>query len=376
MDLGFLDKTSRVTPLLVQLYDSERLGRLTKDQKPLARAELVSAVSQLLDMDLSPRESELIADVLIGLMRQAESDLRSALAERLATLENVPLRLILQMANDDIAVAGTVLRQSPVLGDLDLIYLIKAKGAEYWRAIAQREKMSHQVMNLLVECGDFETALNLVRNTKISLSEHALTVLSDLSQKSDDMAVPLLRRDDVPRDLAKSLYQFVGAEVKAFIRAHYNITESEVLDAIDDVIVDMIDCTEVTDEFAPSAAMLKAADRYKEKGLLTINLMLGTLRRGQIGAFIAQYSRYTSLSPKTILDMLSQISGQGLAVSCKACGIAKEDFVSIFLLTNRLRNQGRAVDLADMTKAVSYYNRITPDMAKHIMGNSVDGSEA
>ena len=102
MDLSFLDKSSSVTPLLVRLYDSHKLYSLAKDKKPLARAELTSAVSELLEMDLSPREGELIADVLIELMRQAEKDLCQALSEKLSVVDNVPLRLILQFSNDTI----------------------------------------------------------------------------------------------------------------------------------------------------------------------------------------------------------------------------------------------------------------------------------
>ena len=44
MDLSFLDKSSNVTPLLVKLYDSQQLHNLAKDEQPIARAELTSAV--------------------------------------------------------------------------------------------------------------------------------------------------------------------------------------------------------------------------------------------------------------------------------------------------------------------------------------------
>ncbi|MEZ5813257.1 MAG: DUF2336 domain-containing protein [Alphaproteobacteria bacterium] len=371
MDLSFLDKSSSVTPLLVRLYDSQKLSGLAKGEKPLARAELVSAVTELLGMELSPKESELVADVLIGLMRQAELDMREALAERLAVVENVPLRLILQLANDEISVARPVLTQSPILGDMDLIYIIKSKDSDYWQAIAKREIMSNQIMNLLSDTRDLETAIALVENKAITLSEHALGVLSDMAQKSDRLAQPLLRRDEVTADIAKALFKYVGEEIKTLIKKEYGIEGGSVLDAVDEVMGELAEASEAAGEFAPTLSLLKAADRYKEKGLLTIKLMLGTLRRGQIPAFIAQFSRYTGLCPKTTLEIMSQSSGQGLAVICKAHELSKEDFVSIFLLTNRVRNHGHMVDLADMTKAINYYNRIKPDMARSIIRNSL-----
>ncbi len=372
MDLSFLDKSSNVTPLLVRLYDSQKLNGLAKDEKPLARAELISAVSELLEMELSPRESELIADVLIGLLRQAELDMREALAERLAVIDNVPLRLVLQLANDEIEVANPILSQSPVLGDLDLIYIIKSKGPAYWQAIARRQEMSNQVLNLLSDTRDLDTAIELTKNEDIVLTDHALGVLSDMAQNSDDLAQPLLRRDEVTTDVAKALYKYVGEELKTLIKTEYGVEEGSIIDAVDEVIVELVEAGEAVSEFAPTFSMLKAAERYKEKGLLTLKLMLGALRRGQIQAFIAQFSKYTGLDSKTTLEVMSQSSGQGLAVACKAYDISKEDFVSIFLLTNRIRNQGRMVDLTDMTKAINYYNRIKQEVARGIIENSLE----
>src|SRR6056297_3340090 len=110
MDLSFLSKTSsQVTPILVKLYDSHKLYGLAKDKKPEARGELTSAVVELFDMQLSNNEQELIADVLMELLRQAEIDLREALAHKLAARDDIPLRLALEMANDEIPVAKPIL---------------------------------------------------------------------------------------------------------------------------------------------------------------------------------------------------------------------------------------------------------------------------
>lgn len=372
MDLNFLDKSSAVMPLLVRLYDSQKLASLAKDGRSDAQTELFDAVSELLDMELSPRESELVADVLIGLVRQAELDIRQALAEKLSILDNAPLRIILQLANDEIEVAGSILRHSPVLGDMDLTYIIKSHGPSYWQAIAQREQLSTAVMNLLAETRDLETALQLVQNENIRLSEHTLVVLSDIAQQSDRLAAPLLRRDEVSVDIARRLYQYVGAEIRAHIENEYGVKDTGIAEALSEVIVELTEANESANEFSPSISMLKAADRYKEKGLLTTKLMLGALRRGQIQSFVAQYARYTGLAPKTVVEILQQPSGQGLAVTCKAFEFSREDFVSIYLLTNRIRNQGRMVDMKDMTKAINYFTRIKADIARGIIKNSLD----
>lgn len=376
MDLSFLDESSQMTPLLVKMYDSQRLHGLAQDKKPLARAELSGAVCELLEMELSPQESELLADVMIELMRQAEIDLRQALAEKLSIMENVPLRLTLQMANDDISVAGSILSKSVVLSDLDLIYIIKSKGADHWRAIASRPQMSDQIMNILVDTNEEGTVETLIKNTNIKLTEYALDVTTQLACESERLAKPLLQRPEVTPDIAKRLYHHVGDALKAYIKDEYgDSVGGSIVDLVDDVIVEFSDAAEeehLTDGEGPGQNALKDADRYKEKGLLTTKLMLGTLRRGQFDAFTAQFSRFTGMSPKTVKDILEQPSGQGLAVACRAFDINKADFVSIFLLTNKLRDADKMADLKVMDKAINYFERIKEDVAKDIIQNSLE----
>lgn len=369
MNLGFLDKSSKVTPLLVRLYDSSKIYSLAKDKKPLARVELTSAVSELLDLKVSSRESELISDVLIELLRQAEKDLCKAMAERLSVMDNVPLRLVLHLANDEIDVSAPVLRNSPVLKDLDLIYIIKAQTSAHWRAIASRKTLSDQIINVLADTKDFDTAAALAENTNIKLTEHALVALSDLAQKSEVVARPLLRREEVSRELAEKIYQFVGQELKEYIAQNFTADARAASDTIDEIVLEFVDAPTAS-EFAPTQAMLNAADRFREKGLLTVKLMMGTLRRGQIPSFIAQFSRFTGIDHKTVEEILMQHNGQGLAIACRAVEVVKEDFVSIYLLTNRMRAQGRMVDLKDMNKAITYFNRIKTDVARSLLKTS------
>ena len=370
MDLHFLDKASGLTPLLVKLHDTQKLYALAKDKQPLARAELISVITTLFDMDLSARESELVADVLIVLMRQAERDLRCALSEKLSTMDNVPLRLILQISNDEIDIAAPVLRQSNILGELDLIYIIKSNGARYWREIAARKQLSDQVMNILADTRDFGTALALAENNGIKLTEHTLSVLADLARDSETIAAPLLRRDEVTRDLAANLYRFVGEELKQYIVEHHGVEARPLTEAIDEIVLEFVDAGE-EEQLAPPPSTLKMAERLKQKGLLNVNTMLGMLKRGQMQSFVAMFTEYTGLSADTTVSILRQSSGQGLAVTCRAFDISKQEFISLYLLSNRLRNGGKMVDLKDITRAISYYDRIQPAIAKGIIGNSM-----
>ncbi len=375
MDLTVLDKSSKMTPLLVKLYDSHKLHKLARDKKPQARAELTSAVSELLEMELTQRESELLADVLIELMQQAERDIRQALAERLSVMDNAPLRLILKLANDEISVADSILCKSDILSDVDLIYIIKGKGAEHWRAIAKRPKMSDQLIDALVDTGEKGTVTTLVQNNEIRLTGHAVDVVSYMAFEDEGLAKSLLQRDEVSLDVAQRLYQKVGDALKEYIMDAYDIENSISVEAVvDEVVTELVDAADENTNFMPSNSLIRAARRYKEKELLTIKLMLGSLRRGQIAAFIAQFSQFTGMRVETVIDILKQDSGQGLAVIGRAFDIEKPDFLSILMLTQPMRNSERKVDVEDISKAVGYYKKIDKRIAEGIIRNSVDGA--
>ncbi len=360
-----------VSAMLMQINQANELYGLAMDNSPAARVRLASSISKILNMEVTDRESEMVADVLVELLRQAEKDVRMAVSEQLASMDGVPLRLILQLANDEVDIATPVLQRSSVLGDMDLIYIIKAKSAEYWRVIATRKNMGDCVVDALAETNDYETALNLTENMSIHITEKAALLISDMAQKHQDLAIPLLRRDDINNEVAMRLYEYVGQEIKQYILQNYDIDTQKIIDTVDNTVKEFRDSQE-NNGFKPEEHMIKAARSIKEKGKLNIKLMLATLRRGQFRSFVAQFVVFTELDIQTVGNILMQSHGQGLAIACKAFGISKEDFVSMFLLTNKFRNDGRMVDAKEISKAVSYYSRVEKDVAMSIIRNSAD----
>lgn len=370
MSFNMLESTPEVAPLLVRLYDTHKLYGLAKDEDPDARSELTSVMVDLLKIDLNDTEKELITDVLMTLMRQAETDLRMALADRLAVLENVPLRMVLHLANDDIVVAEPVLRQSPVLQDMDLIYIIKAKGPEHWRAIARRDAITPAVIDTLTDTKDLTTAVLLAENVHIAFTEKALNNLTMMAMSSDTLAGPLLMRDDVPTSMAAKLYDYVGQELKKYIQDHYEPeTAKTVSVALADIASEFKQAA--VQRFVPSEQMVAAAEILMEKGSLQPQTLVQSLRRGQYAYFIALFSVYCGLTTTTVQQLLKQESGQGLAIACRATSVPKNDFVNIFLLTNRLRSNGnKIINQGELIHALRYFEKITTAQARKILSQS------
>lgn len=361
------DKESdEMAPMLVRLYDTHKIYALAKDKSSPARSELACIVLDMFHADLSPQESEMVTDVLIGLIRQAEQDLRKALAERLSESDKVPLRLILHLANDDIYVAEEVLKNSPVLGDLDLMYIIKSQGPEYWQAIALRRILSDQVINLLIDLEEPVTSQNLAGNLNIKLTDHAMKMLVKLARDKKSIAQSLLKRDDVPKEIAMSLYEAVGEELKSYIVNRFSVNENEINNAIGSSVEGLISRDDIN-KHLPSEGVVVSAMLDRDKGVLNSQLMIGSLRKGDVSAFIAQFSVWSDVSTKTVIDMLVQRNGQGFAIACRALNVEKADFMTMFFLTQRVRSLNRVASKYDVSQAMASYDKVTPEAAAYLL---------
>lgn len=368
MDMRLFDKSPAVASLLVRLYDTQKVYDLAKDNNPLARAELTSAVASLLDahVHLSNREQELLADVLISLMRQAETDLRAALAERLSVIEDAPLRLVLSLANDEIAVARPVLENSAVLSDLDLIYIVKSRGADHWQAIAARETLSAQLIDVLVDKHDEGTAIVLSGNERAQLTWHALDVLTAMAARNENIAKPLLMRTELPDNIVRRLYDHVGQELRHYIRDYYGIFSGEITTAIDEIMLEFTSVGQ-PELFMPNPRVVQAARQYAQKGKLTVPAMMQSLKRGQIASFIAMFSVYSGVPVQEMHDYMKHTSGKALAIICRAHGLSKNDFATIYLLTNRLRTEQRVINQSDMQSVMAHFDGVNADAAMALL---------
>lgn len=378
MHLNLLDKYENLKPFLVEMYDSHQRYNLSKEEdKERARDELADAIGVLFEKKLLPEEKDLIADILLSLIEQAGLRVRCSVAQRIAHIEGVPLNVVLKFANDEISVAADILRFSPVLADLDLVYIIQSKGAEYWRQIAQRQHLSNKVMGILADQRDVETALTLLKNKSLKLSNHVLGVMAEMSQGYDIIVDALAERTDISGDIRAKVFEFTAKDLKQKLGEHMDLSDSfykQVMDTVDDVLDDIVDdmanLQGEGDNPQPTATMIVDARKKKERGELTLNGVMKSLRRGHLQRFVAEFSAHIKLDVRVLVTILAQDSGQELAVLCKAYDIQKPDFMSIYLLTTRIRNKGVMVDTMAITSAVNYYNTISKDAALDILERS------
>jgi len=134
------------------------LDQIVRHGDPRRRAEAARRITELFLQGAATFRSDhvdLFDGVLIDLVPHTELAARADLAERLSLLANAPRALVGQLAREDeIAIAGPLLRKSPVIDELVLIEIARLKGQGHLLAMSERPTLSCDLTDVIIRRGD------------------------------------------------------------------------------------------------------------------------------------------------------------------------------------------------------------------------------
>jgi hypothetical protein len=385
--------------LLVRLHDSQTLtGVVGSDDMEKAQVQLMSAITDLFSEDLSSEEENMVTDVLSDLLKQVETELRHMVATKLSKMENIPLNLILHMANSELDLAEPVLKFSKDLSDMDLVYIIKSQGPEYWQCIAARETLEDDVMNLLADTKHVGTAIALSDNDRVTLTSYALSSLANMAKTEDELAVSFIKRTDVPDIIISDLYSFVSKHVKQqIVETHRHALGEDMLKEIEDSIDEVslnpeqsmseasaeenqsdaelqIDFASTAvdqssynyDSVKPSYYLERASKHISDQGRNTVDLMVDVLKRGELGFFVSLFSEYTNLSYDRIVRFIQSDGMKRLAIASRAFDVTREQYSEIYAGICMVRDK-KPVSTEALDEALIYFDKVNRTVARSVV---------
>jgi uncharacterized protein (DUF2336 family) len=350
--------------------DADELLALARDKSIEGRKRLVAVVADLLserETVITAQERALMTDILTKLIREVATPVRRALSERLAEAGNVPHEIIVALANDEIDVAAPILLKSDALLDVELIEIVRHRSLDHQLAVAMRRAVSEPVSDALVETGNTDVIKTLLENPNARISEATMAYLVDRSKMVDSFQEPILRRRDLSPTLAKKMYFWVSAALRQYIVETFDVDVTELDDTIESVTTEAVRQIEEEGDTSESSAPMVLARRIAEANQVTPQLLLQTLKQGEIPLFEALLAQLSRLRLPLIRRFLFEPGGEGLAIVCKAADIEKSLFASIFLLSRRARPGERAMDPRELSRVLALYDRITPDAANFVV---------
>lgn len=290
-----------------------------------ALAQELSDVLLVGKENLSGPELTLLFDILCELIEDIELEVRAKLSERLAARDDVPLELILYLANDEILVANPILISSELLDDNDLMRLVRKKTRDHRLAITERHWLSPDVSEELVQTGDPTVVVSLLRNDNAELYPKTAERLVRQCRDKTEYREPLVRREDLSPELAAKLYVWLGDVLRNHIVERFQLDPSVIEDAISSVLA------EAMSEFTRNPnEELRDNDKFNGvKDSHAAKTLLDYLKSGSINRFEQHFATLTALPLGVVKRALYDTGVEGLAIACKGGGFDQNLFAEL-----------------------------------------------
>src|SRR5277367_610220 len=184
----------------------------------------------------SDEEIWTFGEVIGRLTDEIEVAARSQLARRLADFERAPVNIIHKLAFDDeIEVAGPVLRESERLEPYALVANVCLKSQTHLLAISKRKSIDEQVTDVLVTRGNQEVVSSVATNNGARFSDFGFLHMIQRAEGDSILAEQLGLRKDIPRHV----FQQLIAKASDNVRKRLKYERPDMVDQIQSSVTDV-----------------------------------------------------------------------------------------------------------------------------------------
>jgi uncharacterized protein (DUF2336 family) len=335
-----------------------RLAQLAANPQGTSREEIFLAVASIYRVQnayLSDRECDLMREILRRLVQDVEMAIRIALAERLADDITAPHDLILLLADDRIEVARPLLLRSALLSEADVLHLIAEASVQHHEALAQRPNIGEPVTEALAKSDAESVLVALVRNATAHIASFTYESLVEKSRRFTSLQEPLANRSDLPSSLATQMCTFVSEALRAHITRNYALRAERIVHALSQAEAAVQSAPPPPSE-TPADSTHKLIDKLASAGQLKAGFLLRVLQQGQADLFDVGFARLLGLGLMTTRRILYENQPDSVALACRAVGIDRCVFGTVFTLSRRGRGLPYTLSREQLTAVDHTFN--------------------
>jgi uncharacterized protein (DUF2336 family) len=328
------------------------------------RVETLQRITALF-LDGAPAYNEehvdLFDDVFGLLIEEIEAKARAELSSRLAPVSNAPVRVLRTLAkDDDIAVAGPVLKLALRLPEADLVDLAKTKSQAHLRAISARRVLGEAVTDVLVGRGDRDVARRVAENRGARISAAGFSGLIERAAEDGVLAETVGLRPDIPPPMFRELLSRATAIVhKRLLAAASPALKLQIGDVLTKVAKEVGARVGPRDYSAAQRTVLSLsrAGRLNEAALASF------CNGGKYEEAVVALATLVKV-PLEVVDRL--VGGERpdpVLILCKAAGIGWPTVKAIVLV----RPGGKGSSSQGLDDAFANYTRLSPPTAQRVV---------
>jgi uncharacterized protein (DUF2336 family) len=340
------------------------LEEVIQHGSPERRAETLKRITTFF-LDGASRFNDdhvrLFDEVFSKLIAEIETKARTELSHRLAPLRNAPVDVVRRLAqDDDIAVAGPVLKQSQRLAETDLVDIAQTKSQAHLLAISGRAGIAEPVTDVLVRRGDQEVVRSVADNRDARFSEGSFFTLVDRAEKDGVLAEKVGLRPDIPprlfRDLLLKATEVVQQRLLASAKPE---TQAEIRRVLAKV------SNEVGARAAPRdyKAAMRAVELLRQEGKLTEAALVDFAKTGKYEETVAALASLCAVPIEVVDRLMGGDRPDPVLILCKSAGWGWPTVKAIIMA----RPGGHGTSNQGLDTAYSNFDRLSPTTAQRVM---------
>lgn len=349
---------SAVFPLIPELEQILQRGSRSK------RAETLQRITVLFLDGVSTYKDEHVDlfDRVFGLLiQEIETRARAELSIHLAPIANAPVRVLRTLAyDDDIAVAGPVLKLGQRLAEADLVEVAKNKSQAHLHAISARRVLGEAVTDVLVGRGDHVVARRVAENRDARISATGFSRLIERAAGDGALAETVGLRSDLPAPMFRELLTRATAVVhKRLLASATPERKAEIENVLNKVAEEVGARVAPRDYRAAQRAVLglSRAGRMDEAALATFCI------DGKYEEAVVALAALAKVPINVVDRLMAGERRDPVLILCKSAGLAWPTVKSIFVL----HPDGKATLGHGLEVAFANYARLSSSTARRVI---------
>jgi len=342
------------------------LDEIVRNGDPERRAEAARRIAELFFQDaahLRPDHVDLFDEILIDLVPHTELVARAELAERLSLVANAPRVLVGRLAREnEILVAGPILRRSPVLSEETLIEIARMKGQGHLLAMSERPRLSPDLTDVIVERGDREVIRRAAGNAGAAFSESGYTELIKRASEDGVLTLTVGQRGDLSD---RQLKQLLAGSIGVVRRRLFDVVKPDRQNAIKLAIAEITGVPERFEskrDFAPAQRTILA---LHQAGNLNEAALLGFAKSFRYEEAIAALSAMSGVKITSLDNLIHGDRFDPILILGKTIGLEWATVRALILL--RL-GPNRVPAPSDIESARVNFAKLMPSTAERVVG--------
>jgi uncharacterized protein (DUF2336 family) len=342
------------------------LDDIVKRGDPKRRADAARRISELFlqgAANFRADHVDLFDGVLSSLVPHAELAARADLAERLSLLANAPRGLVGQLAHEDeIAIAGPLLRRSPVISEQTLVQIASAKGQGHLLAMTERPALSPDLTDVIISRGDRDVVRGAAGNAGAAFSPDGYSTLIKRAGQDGVLTLKIGQRDDLSAEQLKDL---LSGSIDVVRRRLFEVVKPVRQMAIKRVMNEIsgaVERVEGSRDFGPAQRTVLSLHR---DGALGESALLNFAKANKYEESVAALAAMTGVKIATLDRLIAGDRYDPILIAGKAVGLEWATVRALILL--RL-GPNRMASPADIESARVNFTRLMPSTAERVVG--------